>query len=88
VHKSCEIPPKKDCARGLQLGGESDRHIKCVDRHHLEEPDMNTLLLSTLLFHSLGTVAMLVGMALAACLPARPRRAHGPASGVQRISSV
>ncbi len=36
-----------------------------------EEADMNTLLLSTLLFHSLGTIAIMLGMALAACLPER-----------------
>jgi uncharacterized membrane protein len=37
----------------------------------IQEPDMNTLLLSTLLFHSLGTIAIVLGMALAACLPER-----------------
>lgn len=32
---------------------------------------MNTLLLSTLLFHSLGTIAIVLAMALADCLPER-----------------
>jgi hypothetical protein len=72
VHDSCEFPPKKDCRAGLQLHRDRGYLIKGVltDTHH-EEDDMNTLLLSTLLFHSLGTIAMLVGMALAACLPER-----------------
>jgi hypothetical protein len=33
--------------------------------------DMNTLIASTVLVHSFATVALLVGVALAACLPAR-----------------
>jgi hypothetical protein len=39
-----------------------------------KETDMQALVLSTLLFHSLGTVAMVLGMALNDCLPAR--RSH------------
>jgi hypothetical protein len=32
---------------------------------------MQTLALSTLLFHTIGTLAMLVGMAVKSCLPVR-----------------
>ncbi len=35
---------------------------------------MYTIALSTLLFHSLVTVAMMLGMALTSCLPDRPTR--------------
>jgi hypothetical protein len=57
----------------LKLGHVRDRLIG-TDRRDTKEAYMYTIALTTVLFHSLVTVAMVLGSALTACLPDRPTR--------------